>query len=438
MRRVLAAAVVMAAAVGTWALPEPPPPPAPLAPQAPQTAAPVAGVWYCPWVESSFEREGTLALATVVGAAAAVTFPNPEPGGQADTLALDLPGPGATLIEIAEVALRGDVPGFVEFSVSQAAAGVAVSGPSTLVADACIGSVPKVWYVLGGSTRQGESLTLRLFNPFPETAIVTVAAASEFGPEPLTALEGLTVSPRTWTDVDLARTLRLRDVLAVTVTGQEGIVLPAFLAANSDDEAMWVGSGLGTRWEFPVVGAGSLAGRIALFNPSSEPATVEVDLITAEGPVEGVAVVQLGPGEPVTVDLSDQAGATFGATVRSDRAVAAAVVASGGGGLAGTVGAATPAPVWLLPGAGTVGDGVRSVWLMNSGSDAVTVTLRPLGIDGAGAVEKIAVPAGSLRQFITEPMTAYLAESLAPFSAAWGFQGAEAAAYSIGVPVGAG
>lgn len=435
MRRLVLVGLVAAAAVGAAFLPEPPQPAAPVAPPRPEAATPAAGVWYCPWVQSSFERDGSLALVSVGDVSAALTFPNPEPGGQADSFALDLVGLGATLVRVADVALRGDVPGFVEFSELETAAGVIVESPLTLVAEACIASVPKVWYLVGGSTRQGESLTLRLFNPFPEVAKVSVAAASEFGSEPVTSLDGLSVGPRTWTDVDLAVTLRLRDVLAITITPEEGIVIPAMFAANADDEAMWVGSGVGTRWEFPVVGAGSVAGSIRLYNPSAEAVLVEIDLITAEGPILGAEVVQVGPGEPVIVDLSTAVGGSFGAVVRAETAVAAAVVASGGGGLAATIGASKPVDRWLLPGAGAGGDGVRSLWITNSGEEAATISLRALGADGAGAVEKILVPAGSLRQFIIEPTAGYLAESLTPFVAGWAVQSPEAVAFALGVPM---
>ena len=61
-----------------------------------------------------------------------------------------------------------------------------------------------------------------------------------------------------------------------------------------------------------------------------------------------------------------------------------------------------------------------------------------LGADGAGVVEKVALPPGSLRQFIIEPAAAYVAESLTPFVAGWAVQSAEAAAFSIGVPMASG
>ena len=47
-----------------------------------------------------------------------------------------------------------------------------------LSADQCVVSVPKIWYLPGGSTRTGTITELRLFNPFADTAEVTATAMS--------------------------------------------------------------------------------------------------------------------------------------------------------------------------------------------------------------------------------------------------------------------
>jgi hypothetical protein len=228
-----------------------------------------AGVWYCPWLQSSFERSGSVAAASVVPATASFTFPNPEPGQDADTVSLDLAGPGAVALTMTDVAVRGSVPGFVEFSDGPAGAAVLIESDTTVSADSCIASQPKVWYLTGGSTAQDESLTLRLFNPFPEGAIVTAAAVSEFGPEPLPGFDAIPVPPRSFVDLILDEELRLRESVSVTVIAAEGIVIPAFAMANPEDEAFWTGTGLSTRWEFPVVRGGAIEPQLAITNPGT-------------------------------------------------------------------------------------------------------------------------------------------------------------------------
>ena len=49
---------------------------------------------------------------------------------------------------------------------------------SFISADQCLVSVPKIWYLTGGSTKTGTITRLRLFNPFADNAEVTIATAA--------------------------------------------------------------------------------------------------------------------------------------------------------------------------------------------------------------------------------------------------------------------
>lgn len=439
MRRLLSLGVISGLVLTALAMTEPQPAPITARPEtAPVVDSAAAGVWYCPWVESSFERDGLIALASVVQSGASFTFLNPEPGQEADEIQDGVAGPGAATLALAEVvALRGDVPGFVEFDAGPAAAASVVVSETSLSADVCVSSGPKVWYVVGGSTLQNETLVLRLFNPFPEIAKVTVAATSEFGAEPLAGLEGFAVAPRSWKDVAFHEELRLREVIAATVTASEGTVIPVLAMANSEDDAFWTGSGLNRSWEFPVVRTAGLDPGVVIFNPNTDTVTVQFDILTPDGAILEARSELVAPGSPVRVALGDLSDGAFGVRLQADAPVAASAIAGTGGGLVATGGVASPATRWLLPGAGTAVGGTTSLWLMNSGDEPVTVTLLPLG-DGDYVADKVALPAGSVRQVIVEGegIYGYLADSLAPFSAAWSVQGPEGAAIAPGAAIG--
>lgn len=394
-----------------------------------------AGVWYCPWVQSSFERAGSVVAAATVPAEASFTFPNPEPGQEADTVSLDLAGPGAVALTMTDVAVRGSVPGFVEFSDGPSGAAVLIESDTTVSADSCIASQPKVWYLTGGSTVQDESLTLRLFNPFPEVSIVTAAAVSEFGPEPLPGFDAIPVPPRSFVDLTLDEELRLRESISVTVIAAEGIVIPAFAMANPEDEAFWTGTGLSTRWEFPVVRGGAIEPQLALTNPGTAAATIEIDVFTPDGPTLSARSEVIAPETPLLIPLGDLSDSALGIRVRSDEAIAATVVAKGGG-LAGTTGVSQPSNRWLVPGAGAAVDGVTSLWVMNSGDEPATATVQPLSTT-ALAVDKIALPPGTIRQVIVEDPDSigYLIDSLTPISIAWSVRSDEGIAFSSAIAV---
>lgn len=437
MRRLLSLVIVAGLGAVAYGLPEPQPVPVAARPEALVASdSSEAGVWYCPWLQSSFEKDGVVALASVSATSASITLPNPEPGQEADQLAAVVAGPGANSLFLADIGLRGDMPGFVEFDDGPASAAALVESDTTLSADSCVSSGPKVWYLVGGSTLQGETLTLRLFNPFPEVAKVTAAATSEFGVEPLSGYEGFAVAPRSWQDILFHEELRLRAAIAITVTAEEGTVLPALAMSNAEDDAFWTGASLNRSWEFPVVRTAGLDPAIVLFNPGTETAEVQLDIFTAEGPSIDVRSELVAPATPTVVPIGDLADAAIGVKVRADIPIGAAVVARTGGGLTATGGIAAPAQRWLLPGAGTAQQGTTSLWLLNTGQEPATVTLVPLG--GADSpAEKVAVPAGTVRQVIVEEgdVEGFLADSLQPFSAAWSVQGAEGSAIASGAPI---
>ncbi len=334
------------------------------------------------------------------------------------------------------MALRGSVPGFVEFAETPSAAGVLVESDGEVSGDLCVASGPRVWHVPGGSTRQGESLTLRLFNPFPELAKATVTAVSEFGPEPLPSLTGISVPSRNWVDLALENELRLREAIAVSITTEEGIVLPVFALDDGNDQAFWPGTGLSTVWEFPVMRTGTMEPAVAVVNPGKDTVDVEIDVHTPDGAVPAARVVTLAPNEPARIPVGDLADGALGLRLRAGSPIAAAAVSRGGGALAATPGLSKPSRGWLLPGAGTGREGVRAVWLLNTGAVDATVTLQSLG-SGPARTDKVALPAGTVRQFIVEgdEVVGLRADSLEPFTAAWSIQRSEGAAFSVGTPL---
>ncbi|MGH9168289.1 MAG: hypothetical protein ACRD02_10755, partial [Acidimicrobiia bacterium] len=79
-----------------------------------------------------------------------------------------------------------------------------------------------------------------------------------------------------------------------------------------------------------------------------------------------------------------------------------------------------------------------------SGGEPITVSIRPLDAEGTvGAVDKVAVPAGTIRQVPVDEaapvrvgLGGVVVESLAPFSVAWSAEMEGAVAYLTARPVG--
>lgn len=463
MRRTILLAVTAALSMLAFGLPRPP------APEGPQFTGPSAvdlpgaadaSVWYCPTMSAGAVRDTWLMLASEASVAAEITLPNPIPNEEPDTSQFTMAGPGAVAVEIASIVRRGDAPGFIEIDdgPSAVAAVMATEGIDTenlaVTGDQCTAAVPKLWHLPGATTRTGRVSTLRLFNPFPEPAKVTVGGSSEFGEIALLGLDAIDIAGRSWTDINLNERVSLLDDIALTVSSEDGLVIPSLVVTSGVDDASWPGTGLSTDWSFPVASTEDLAGFVVVSNPGDAPLSVDIDVHTPDGPLPAAETASVPSGQPLRIPLRDLADGAFGIVVRATAPVAAAVIAEDTaettaeedtgdtseqdrGRIAGTVGVASPATRWLLPGVGGIGGSVSTMWMMNTGTEDAVVAVQPLG---ALVVEpeEFTVPAGSTRSLEIQSLAVagYLVSSPTPISASWSVEFGGGVAFVSGTPVG--
>lgn len=462
MKRLLGLILVGAAVAGAVVLVEPP------APAGPEFAEPevresvasaTASVWYCPWVASGALRDSRAMFAAINPVNIDITLPQQLADEAPDTSQARIEEAGAVVVDIGEIVRRGDTPLFVEFSDGPAAVAAVVSSVDILTGDTCVARIPKVWELPGGTTREGRTLTIRLFNPFPELAKASVSGASESGETGLVDLQNLDVQGRTWLDVDLNSLVPLLDDLSLTVTSSEGFVIPALVVAGETDEASWPGVAPSTNWEFPVATiAPEFAPSLMLTNTGSTPVVATVDVYTSSGATVGAREVEVLPSVPRRVDLGDLANGALGIRVRTTGPVAAAVIAEeatavleptdeegeleegavAGDRIAGTIGVSGPANDWLLPGLSAVRDAESTVWLLNTGTETATVTLQPLGIRNLIATKQSVAPGSLLGVPLGFDVTAggYFVESTEPISVAWSAESAFGLMFVTGTVVG--
>jgi hypothetical protein len=451
-------------------------------PPEPEGAVSKSSVWYCSWVDSGGVRDSIYGVASVVDVDVTISLPSPVPNEPPDTFDFDIVGPGARGIDTSVIVRRGEAPGIVEFGDGPASAATVMWADALASGDRCVVSVPKLWHLPGGTTRIGAFLSLRLFNPFPENAKVTVNAVSEFGNVPLPELEGFDVPGRTWRTIDLSQTIPLFDDVAVTVSTSQGIVIPSLVLADSAGEASWPGTGLSTTWEFPVAVDGGLAPFVAVSNTGGVAAEVVVDIFTPDGPIPDAAARTVEPGTPLRISLGEFAAPPFGVRVRSSVPIAAVVqgtelVATDADegdeeaappdapadeaapdeaapdgevavaeeeapirGLAGTVGAIEPARRWMLPAVGLVPETTATIWVMNTGGSPATLTVTPLG-DESETPDKVRVEPGSVLGLpVGSPLvtgaSGYSIDATEPVSVAWSLAGPRGVAYVAGVASG--
>jgi len=442
MRRLLVLALVGAVLGVAFLLPAPPDPREPLTGliiEPPGLASPEdAGIWYCPWAQSTALRDTVFGVVSLEEAQAAFTFPVTIPDEPDDAATIEVPGPGAANLALSLVAQRGDSPGFVELSAGPGAIAATVMGDAVLAADSCVASGPRTWHFPGGSTMPGEHLTLRLFNPFPDPAKVTVTGVSDIGVEALPELDNLAVAARSWRDVDFTTLLRQRQNLVITVSAAAGVVVPAMVFGTESDEDWWPGVGEASEWEFPVARVQGTDAYLVVHNPGLGPVEVVVDLMTPGGPVMEAFNASVAPSAPVRFDLSAYPGDPLAARlVSTGGPVAAAVVAKGEGGVAVMPGVPAASSTWLLPGLRRVPLHAASLWLLNAASEeAVSATVGVLGRDGSSGQTVVVPPGVPVQVDVTSADAAgILVEASGPVTVAWTIRGPSGLAFSAASPV---
>lgn len=462
MKRVLVVVLVAAAAFAASALPEPDAPEGPgfSGPEERESVASnTASVWYCTWAASGALRDTSVMIAANTPVTGSLTLPQQIVGDDPDTDVVGLDSAGALVVDVGEIVRRGDTPLFVEFDDGPAAVAAIVESEVLLTGDGCLARIPKVWELPGGTTREGRTTTLRLFNPFPELAKVTVSGSSESGETGLVDLQSIDVDGRTWKDVQMNELIPLLNELSLTVTTSEGFVIPSLVVAGSSDEASWPGVATSTYWEFPVATSSSdFRASLMLSNTGSEPVAATVDVYTAEGVTMDAREVTVDPSVPRRVDLGDLADGAMGVRVRAGGPLSAVVIAEesavtveaagedgegdaenpgGGDRIGGTIGSGRPATTWLLPGLQSVSGAESTVWLMNTGTEAATVALLPLGLQVL-PIAKQSVPPGTVLGVplgYDAAVGGYFVESSVPISVAWSAEAAKGLMFVTGTVV---
>lgn len=388
----------------------------------------------CPWARSD-DLVDTLLVVQSSGPTD-VRFTFPASGAVRETAESTEPAEAAGALPLAGIAQTGLLPAVVEFTNTPTAVGFVEHGAGSLAIGVCPQVSSKVWHLPGGSTLEGQSLKLQLFNPFSDDARATVAVTSEAGLEPVPEFEGVTIPGRSWKLLDLTTVLPLREVISVSVTMEQGVVIPAMVFSEGGDTAVWTSVEQSDVWEFPVAQTVGLASKLVISNDNPLPAEYEIDVVTETDAVASVMTGTVDSRSQAVIDVSSLADAPFGLRVRAGSPVAVTVIADDGERVAATGGIATAAERWFIPGFGAVGE--STAWFMNSGSDIVTVSYRTVDAGGAvGDVEKIAVEPGRLASVTvaTGGIAGLSIEANHPIAVAWSGEADGAVGYAPGVPI---
>ncbi len=340
----------------------------------------------------------------------------------------------ATSIEISSLQPVGESSAIVEFGLGPAGADVLAAGNGLAAADVCPSELPDVWHVGGGSTADGDRLTLRLFNPFLDVARVDLTVVSELGAEAATGFEGVSIPARSTKTIDIGAVLPGRQSLSIFVDNVDGAVIPALVRGSGGDVAVWSGVGESDTWELPLTVDGGLTGSIILTNSSILPVEFSIDVFSTQAEVSTPVTGGIeGPGQTV-IPLADLGEATYGARITGDGPFGAVVVGVAQDARAAMAGVRNPSSQWILPGVNVEPGAEYRMWVLNTGVDTVVVSY---GSSGGTVDGQLEVAAGAVASVDLSDLGAagLIVEAASPFSVAWSVIDVPGVGYVAGIPV---
>lgn len=299
-------------------------------------------------------------------------------------------------------------------AVAVAGGGVAVdqvvSGPGGWSTAPCASQLSGQWYFAGGSTSNGDTLSLSLFDPAAAQAVVNVSFLTASGVITPQAYQGLAVAPGQVLVENVGDFVQNASDIATVITAESGGLVADELQQWSTSTTGGVSLRLGapepmTTWRFAQTtvtpgstvaftvanpGAGAVTARFtpALASGSAAPvsltvpadATVVLDVSSTAGwPARVAYAVSIDASGPVVVGRSVEAGQGATTPVRG-----------------ANMGTPTATDSWLVsgpgvPGApGAPGASAQSLAIADPGPVGATVVVRLLGHAGSIATVKVA------------------------------------------------
>lgn len=417
--RLVVLVVLLAAVVGGVVLGDrssPVAPPRAVGGSADPAVVPPAGAlstaWYC--AAGSADRGGgtdetvyVANLSTSVVRATVTVLPGGEDAPRARSIRLGAYERGR--VRVGDVLATASPGVVVEVSGGQAVVEHEVRGPTDVAMGACSHEPARVWRFASGTTVKGSTLTLDLFNPYGDDAIVDVSFVTDAGTVEPSDVQGFVVERRSKARVSVTDLVPRQEHVAAIVRARTGrIVAEQVATADGTAGPAGVGVTLGvTRarrsWTLPFGASGSgTTTALVLANDALAPARVSVSVVL---PGEGTLApddLVVPSRSVVVVEPGGRTGAFdgFALRVRSDRRIVADVTEAAGAGAEGR-GTALAGPAtrgsrrWAL--AGSPSDTATALTAVNLSGRPLTVEVRARTAgdpQSPSSAPAFAVPAG--------------------------------------------
>lgn len=398
-------------------------------------AAPVgaeSSSWYCTGGTgtASGAASGTLYLVNIGRQAVTGTVTVVDDAGSSASAAVTVAAGSETTVVPSQV-VQGD---WLASTVDLDGGGVTVSelvdGPQGWAQAPCATTTSPRWYFASGSTANGSTLYVSLFNPTTTAAVVDLTFVTAQGVSQPQAFEGLVVAPGALVVAGVASYVQDQPSVSTIVEARSGRVVAGELEEHTVGGVSGLSLRLGSptlesRWILPrTVDVTDGTSKMVVFNPSSVSQRVTVTVQLPSGPV--APYVHEVPADttwtlvtsrsiriPPNTDYATTVSSAAGPGVVVDRVVqssSAGVVPQWGAVSAVGVGAAsTPSRQWVVPTPAVpasppvAGAAPFALALQNPGSRAVTVSVSTVTPAGDHRLTVLRIPPGVFT--VVEPAT---------------------------------
>ncbi len=369
------------------------------------SGTPLSSSWFCPGVPAGATpgSDGVISVLNPGDSAIEGTLTLYPIDGEPIARPLALPERSRSDFRMSQVAPGGWAAAVVELLGAEGVVEQTASSSAGFASSACANTAAQTWYLADGVTTLDASLSLLLFNPFPDDAIVDMSFATTSGTRQPGSLQGFVVKGRSLKVLPLDDVVRREPTIATTVKARSGRVVlgraQSFVVGTRRAFAVGLGSTQASEsWWFAAGESSSRTSeRLALFNPGDDDSDVEVAFYPADpsktqtpDPVD-VTVPAAGS---VTLDVNATDSVPDGdhsilVMAESGRPVVAERLLDVAGTKTANVtlqpGSPLTATAWTLL-SGAAGNS-ESLAVANTTGEATTVTVRVLGPAGPTALE---------------------------------------------------
>ena len=333
-----------------------------------------SSAWYCVGqTTSSGLAPGFLVLTNTTGEAVTTTIAAMTDGGTSTRTAVSVPAHDVVTPAIAPLS-----SGYWEAeTVTVEGGGVAVSqaldGQFGWTQVPCQSSTSSQWYFPGGTTSNGDGLSMVLLNPTSTPVVVDLGFRTPGGPVNPINYQGIVLQPGQVLGENVASEVQNASTVSSVVSTRTGRVVASevqtFLGASMGLAVVPGAAAPDPLWFIPQAQeAAGASSEIDIFNPGGSPEPVTVHLRLPSGPLAPLSDT-VAPGATWVLRTSKQtripAGATYSAEVESSGGpgvvvgrtivlAASAPAPQAGMSLAvNGVGATSPTGEWVVPPPGT-------------------------------------------------------------------------------------